>query len=485
MLSSQAVFAGDVSLNLFPFLDLSFLLSVYCRLDKTRCQRVVHHFVIHREVQGGLLTKESSNRICGILDHARFYALYMDLVQINPQAAAEVRQQGTIHALRNPKYTMDYFQLNAGVYSYWEATSETPLKGLFHSLLDNYQPVWGNALMEDCRYWKHSRVTGCFYVLIDRPDGTILISEDYSKVFLALGLTKSIGELCNKSFSSKVGGWINGVAYPETPFKFHGPVLGKKVFGTLLNYENKIVSDYAFHPMEIMTTGQVKKALTAYLAAASESKIISRLEKNESKAARLEPKILSKEELAEYRNRFRLQLDFIASKPSPAGFDAKNGKSITGFPLLVYRRFGYTEEDNPEHMIFVLNGGAPVTNFYCKELAPSVDEYIQLTDQILQSGYPKPAILLVDSETDLDILQQLFREFVNMAVSFYPPPSTEERYFSDLTNPKIPHPACRVCRSPLAEDGTKLFTCSKCKGVYYCCREHQKEDWKKHKKVCR
>ena len=27
--------------------------------------------------------------------------------------------------------------------------------------------------------------------------------------------------------------------------------------------------------------------------------------------------------------------------------------------------------------------------------------------------------------------------------------------------------------------------CSGCKEVHYCCKEHQKEDWKRHKKGCK
>jgi len=37
---------------------------------------------------------------------------------------------------------------------------------------------------------------------------------------------------------------------------------------------------------------------------------------------------------------------------------------------------------------------------------------------------------------------------------------------------------CGVC----AEPADKL--CVICKSIYYCCREHQKQDWKRHKKEC-
>jgi hypothetical protein len=37
---------------------------------------------------------------------------------------------------------------------------------------------------------------------------------------------------------------------------------------------------------------------------------------------------------------------------------------------------------------------------------------------------------------------------------------------------------CGVCSNP----ADKL--CGICKSIYYCCREHQTEDWKRHKKEC-
>ena len=37
---------------------------------------------------------------------------------------------------------------------------------------------------------------------------------------------------------------------------------------------------------------------------------------------------------------------------------------------------------------------------------------------------------------------------------------------------------CNVC----GKEATKF--CSKCKLIYYCCVEHQRSDWKNHKKTC-
>uniref|UniRef100_A0A7S3DVM0 MYND-type domain-containing protein n=1 Tax=Entomoneis paludosa TaxID=265537 RepID=A0A7S3DVM0_9STRA len=38
--------------------------------------------------------------------------------------------------------------------------------------------------------------------------------------------------------------------------------------------------------------------------------------------------------------------------------------------------------------------------------------------------------------------------------------------------------ACRVCGAAAAKK------CSRCKAVFYCCVEHQKSDWKRHKPSC-
>jgi hypothetical protein len=40
---------------------------------------------------------------------------------------------------------------------------------------------------------------------------------------------------------------------------------------------------------------------------------------------------------------------------------------------------------------------------------------------------------------------------------------------------------CGVTEKP---GGAGLMQCSKCRNAWYCCVEHQREDWKSHKRVC-
>lgn len=38
---------------------------------------------------------------------------------------------------------------------------------------------------------------------------------------------------------------------------------------------------------------------------------------------------------------------------------------------------------------------------------------------------------------------------------------------------------CPVCKQPA------ILKCSLCKDIAYCCKDHQKKDWKSHKNLCR
>lgn len=43
---------------------------------------------------------------------------------------------------------------------------------------------------------------------------------------------------------------------------------------------------------------------------------------------------------------------------------------------------------------------------------------------------------------------------------------------------------CLECYSSTTPEGGPLLQCSRCKKVKYCCFEHQKLHWRKHKRDC-
>lgn len=50
---------------------------------------------------------------------------------------------------------------------------------------------------------------------------------------------------------------------------------------------------------------------------------------------------------------------------------------------------------------------------------------------------------------------------------------------SVAAEPNVETGKCAVC------DKESRTRCAACSGVFYCSAEHQKEDWKKHKPICK
>ncbi|CAM9984927.1 unnamed protein product, partial [Heterosigma akashiwo] len=42
-----------------------------------------------------------------------------------------------------------------------------------------------------------------------------------------------------------------------------------------------------------------------------------------------------------------------------------------------------------------------------------------------------------------------------------------------------------VCGRPTREDGRPLLKCSRCRLATYCGQDHQRQDWKNHKRACK
>ena len=111
-------------------------------------------------------------------------------------------------------------RLTAFAYSYWDRSPSRALgnRGTYEFLLEcarsNPEALDPAVVKEQVRPWGSARVTGRFYALLERGDGTVLVEEDPERtypyhdgdgaplggrrprVFLVLGMAQSLGEVC-------------------------------------------------------------------------------------------------------------------------------------------------------------------------------------------------------------------------------------------------------------------------------------------------
>ena len=470
---------SDLIEKVIEFLGFSSSVKSLRRVSKTTNKKVINHYLVHkRGIEEGKPVESSGRGLCHLLDVARFLAMDLHVVQISPKARELVERMGNLQGLRQPQYYHELGFLNAGIYSYWNSMPADPTRGIYDCLKDyvNAQPDYYGAkagVIRDCPYWKSSRVNGSFIVLMERPDGTVLVSKDLKSVYLVLGQAQSLGEIANVKFASNGGPPQRGKVYPKP--KFHSPLIGSCISTTLINWEDKIVYDGLLMPEDSPTKSVLKKALQAYIKAVDTKTMIVAFEKKESAIPKIE--VYSSGEYDQIRTELRHKLDEIrAASVAPPKYS----------PMMwVARRHGYTEKDNPDHLVTILGaqaGSCLMPMVQTKDLIPSVHEYFDMLYQLIVSERKgKPQSFAIDSDVRVEMLRSILKD-TGIHVGYYPPPSPEEEKIMDVRRPR--GQSCEVCGVLSCLDGSKLLVCSACRSVQYCCKEHQKEDWKYHKRVC-
>eukprot|EP01031_Cornospumella_fuschlensis_P045767 gene45767-56017_t len=127
----------------------------------------------------------------------------------------------------------------------------------------------------------------------------------------------------------------------------HSPVVGVVIKTTLLNWEGKIAYDGLLAPAHMATQATLRKALQAYEVAYNANSIITQLPLVEPSPLLGQP--LSEQELAILSAAVRDDLQVIFAKP------LVSSNVATG--SWVFRRFGYSEKENPNHVAFIMSSG--------------------------------------------------------------------------------------------------------------------------------
>ncbi len=220
----------------------------------------------------GRLVEKEGRMICAVLDVLRYAVYDLGMQSLSPAASKVVKSMNDLQTLRPMGLHEDLARLNVGVYSYWDRAAAT--EGVYPYFLGcveaNPHMNFAPAVERDVKYWRDSRVFGDFYLLFDRQDGAILLSNDFQKVYLVQGLAQTIGSAIP--------------ADKQTPqvkslIPFHGGFRGRKISTTLLNWQDQIVYDGLMMHLGVMTSAQIKKAVKSYCKAVDKHTLITSLKK--------------------------------------------------------------------------------------------------------------------------------------------------------------------------------------------------------------
>lgn len=471
---------SDLAPIIISFLPIRFILLSYAVVSKNTL-KVTSNYLLKKDdlVKDAKPLEESARLFCSILDTFRLVSHHVANNFLTPEAQEYLNMFQSIDFLRQPHLMNDLYKLNLGMYRYWSSSPRNINEGVYHAVTKYYQKSlegknrnpYENALVEDCIYWNSSRIFGDFTILFERPDGTILISENYQEVFLVLGQAQSLGEVANLARKSN-GDWNKRSPYALP--KLHSPIIGVKVSVTLLNWKNRILYDGLMQPIDTCSKKQLILALQSYLTHLENNTIIYSLPKKEIQGVHpLLIKPLSKDVIQSLILKHSQELNYLKQQY----FHPKDSSHIWSFS-----RHGYSEEFNANHYLSVLdNLKSLVIPFATEALEPTISEYIHILCLAVEQHQYKPQSIIIDSETNYLLCKSILEQECDILVEYKPRPSDEELKFRGIVSNK---PFCEYCGTTSTPNQKNLFRCARCKIIYYCCREHQKKDWKKHRSVC-
>jgi len=175
-------------------------------VDKTHRQILIETTILMNKTEdgSGRFDKLSTSMFCSILNTGRLFPFVGKLVDINNprvfsgEAVDHLKKTFDTWGLNGLGFKVEEARLNASMYTYWKRTPLSKTGSLNYikenaSKLHNSISQVETVVTREVKYWRESRVYDTFGVLLERSDGTIVISQDLRRVFLVLGITQSLG----------------------------------------------------------------------------------------------------------------------------------------------------------------------------------------------------------------------------------------------------------------------------------------------------
>jgi hypothetical protein len=314
-------------------------------------------------IETARLPEEVARPFAFILDILRFACLHMDLVSgISVDAQTMVGSPSDMHLLRASHLYDDLLKCNTAMYTHWDF-QYSGQAGAYSYLLQTAEMNMGQPdttwieFIDEVRFWKDNRIHDCFYVYKERSDGTVVISQDMTRVYLVQGIRDSLGDIFIRSGRSL-------------------PVQG---YTTLLPFQHKLVYDGLFRGIFTdVNKDTLKKLHGAYEGAVDQRAVIHTLDGRMVPPSE-SPGISANSPLQKVQLSSRHREALVNSRRAPEGDPSG---------MWVFRRFGYSEASNPNHLIVVLGGGSmhiagPLS---LKALQPTAQEIIDIVVSVVVKG---------------------------------------------------------------------------------------------------
>ena len=368
--------------------------------------------------------------------------------------------------------------LSAQMYSYWDSAPAGPgVYELLRSWVKQQQEAEGGTrkkraaaassagggmarvlhlLVEnELRHWPHQRVTGTFFFAKETASGAaVLVDQRTQKVYEVLGISTSIGDIMRS------GGRFT-----------KDDVLGATIKLTLLPYMAKIVYDGTLFGAPPAGASEAAEARAAAEAAEAEGTVLRELPAHVESLVgkRVDISGLSgRPELngttgtatawVEAKGRYAVRLadgETVALKMANLAVSSQQAASDSGRPpaaselsaserqaqerlralrqrkgdagFWTFRRMGYTEAENPQHVAAILGGDGTMVGMVppCAALAPTSDEILSSLVAAATAAGARPSMLATDEKSIVERLQQVLGA-VGIQAGYYPPPSEEE-----------------------------------------------------------
>ncbi len=272
----------------------------------------------------------------------------------------------------------------------------------------------------------HIRIHGDFWVVSGDDQGTYLIPQkNEDMVYQCVGLSTSLHETIQKKYGRRPMVW------KVTLIPFYGRLVYDGVV-TMVSGGGASGSAGGKGGLAMVASESKRHKLLATVHEARQNRrVIQRLMQLEVEGGSLEGLptqglsavekrlISSQRQLPPTETELRLLKAYIRIRSISSMDDPKG--------LWVFRRKGYTEQENPDHAGLILGRGEAMGFFQCSSgLQPTSTDILEAAFEAATSVGFRPYSLLSDDYACYQRLKFLFRNVKDTTIDYYHPPTPEE-----------------------------------------------------------